>query len=78
MGAGDGKRQKQDSLAQFRLRGRCHGLGKRHRTRAVTEKKEMLRTDAKEFKEVRLAEFGEQLSPRQGRAQLPAKCQVYM
>lgn len=47
-------------------------------TRAVTEKKGMLRADAREFKEVRLAEFGEQLSASQGRAQLPAKCQVYM
>lgn len=75
---GSGKRQKQDSLAQFRLRGRCHGLGKRHYTRAVTEKKETLRADARQFKEVRLAEFGEQLSASQGRAQLPAKCQAYM
>ena len=47
-------------------------------TRAVTEKKGMLRADAREFKEVRLAEFGEQISASQGRAQLPAKCQVYM
>lgn len=47
-------------------------------TRAVTEKKGMLRADAREFKEVRLAEFGEQLSASQGRAQLPAKCQAYM
>ena len=68
MARGSGKRQKQDSLAQLRWGSHCHGLGERHCTTAVTEKKEMLRTDAREFKEVRLAEFGEQLSARQGRA----------